>query len=688
MASKVKLVESQATPTADSTQRLSTKTRFGVSAILGGAVVLGAGAAAAQYGVVGGIAAVAAAVKTFLETNVTQVQIVNVADQLNTLLGGQGTQVALGAAALATGAAIGGAIGKVTAYKASLNDVKARLGVEGSDLNFSQIHRIADVAVKGGIFSGRSIALQFKEDAVRISNLNRELTNTEFSLSSNAHNTSKARGTEDRFFDLEGGRLASQSASSDDFVASLKSLKSAVNAEVKATDKYTFQKGNSSTAISRREYILTGIISFAYQRGIAGNFLTAAIKERAETAKSNPKLADVNFRKALQKGIAAGILAPHVDPKCYDGMVKAAAVASLASTGKNPDAVISSIFDAFKEAGLVDGHLRARFINDVRTKLLNPEAEIADPVARQSTGSSLIEKVRNQGSSKSEGSELQSRSALEDGLDAPAEETSSQRKARLAAEAEAQATSDVNLYSDTLASLDPRQKQLADLYETLIKLLNEKTIPLDKIMEMDTSKLRGALAMRHKQGFDLFDQYEANDAAIAATREQIAALTDEIDASRSPRPENFKLAAKPQRKAAEALEKQVKSEDSRIASLSKKAQRANAKIEKVEGTLEENEGIATTFLYPATEQALEAPVVPAQPGFFTRLFSSKKTEEVQIEGAAAVEIEPGLEKPNTVSAQAQPEKGVVAPATGVPVEDGIPEPVVEAAPKPKWRFWG
>ena len=209
-------------------------------------------------------------------------------------------------------------------------------------------------------------------------------------------------------------------------------------------------------------------------------------------------------------------------------------------------------------------------------------------------------------------------------------------------------------------------------------------------MEMDTRKLRGALAMRHKQGFDLFDQYEANDAAIAATREQIAALTDEIDASRSPRPENFKLAAKPQRKAAEALEKQVKSEDYRIAGLGKKAQRANAKIEKVEGTLEENEGIATTFLYPATEQALEAPVVPAQPGFFARLFSRKKTEEAaQVEGAAPVEIEPGLEKPNTVSAKAQPEVGVAVPATGVPLEDGIPEPVVvEAAQKSKWRFSG
>lgn len=198
MASKIKLVELQATPAADSTQRISTKTRFGISAVLGGAVVLGAGAAAAQYGA-GGIAAVAGSVTKFLENNVTQTQIVDAATYLNTLLRGYGTQVALGAAALTTGAAIGGATGKLTAHKVSLNDVKAHLGVEGSDLNFSQIHRIADIAVKGGIFKDRSTTVQFKEDAVRISNLNRELTNTEFSLSSNAHNTSKARGTEDRF---------------------------------------------------------------------------------------------------------------------------------------------------------------------------------------------------------------------------------------------------------------------------------------------------------------------------------------------------------------------------------------------------------------------------------------------------------------------------------------------------------
>ncbi len=44
--------------------------------------------------------------------------------------------------------------------------------------------------------------------------------------------------------------------------------------------------------------------------------------------------------------------------------------------------------------------------------------------------------------------------------------------------------------------------------------LTEKSVPLDKIMEMGESTLRGVLTMRHKQGFDLFDNYEAKDPEI------------------------------------------------------------------------------------------------------------------------------------------------------------------------------
>ena len=121
--------------------------------------------------------------------------------------------------------------------------------------------------------------VQFKDDAARIQNLNNELTKTEWSLSSNAHNTSKARGAEDRFFDFEGGRLANIALTTGDFNEALAELKSAISTEVKATDKYTYQQGNSSTAIDRREYILAGIMGHAYQRGLAGNYLAAAVEE-------------------------------------------------------------------------------------------------------------------------------------------------------------------------------------------------------------------------------------------------------------------------------------------------------------------------------------------------------------------------------------------------------------------------
>lgn len=699
MASNVNPAVQKSAPSAERTQRISTKTRFGFSSLLGGAVALGAGAAAAHYGVAGGIPTVVQTVTDFIKPYVTNVQVVDGIRALNDrLLRGNIKVVALSAVAVVTGAAIGGTVGQLTAPQASLNDVKARLGIGGSDLNFSQIRRIADIAVEGGIFSESSTTVQIKEDAVRIRNLNNELTNTEYSLSSNAHNTSIARGTEDRFFDLEGGRLANLSVTTVEFLSSLKALKSAIFAEVKATDKYTFQKGNSSTSISRREYILAGIMSFAHDRGIAANYLTSAARERAELVKANPKLAEANFRKAIQNGVLAGILTPNADAKCYEGMVNSAAVASLASSaGKNPDAVVTAIYNAFKEAGLVEGNLRSRFVSDTRAKMSNPETEIIDPVTRQSgSATSLIEKIRDQ-KTNSASAELQHKSSLEDGLDAPSEETASQIKARLAAEAEAQATSDVNAYSDTLASLDPRQKELGELFEKLIKLLNEKSVPLNQIMEMGPRRLRGALTMRHRQGFDLFERYEANDAAIAQTREQIATLTDEIDLARSPRPENFKLSTKEQRKAAEALEKQVAAEDVRIEGLKAKAEKANAKIEQVEGTLEENENRASTFLFPATETLLDEPVLPKQPGFFATFFNnSKKAEEVveaqaeeAVEAAEAaeevvpVEIESGLEEPSVVNAAEE----IAVPVEAAQVqEEGIPEPVIETN-KPSWKFW-
>lgn len=708
MASSINPAVQQTAP-SDSTQRIATKTRIGVSSLVGGAVALGAGAAAAHYGVDGGIPAVASKVESFLSNYVT---IPDVTSSISSFFEGygyggqsfvgQGTAAALGGAAFGVGAAVGAVTGKLTAHKVSLNDVKGRLGVAGSDLNFGQMHRVADVTINGGVFQDRSMSVQFKTNEERIRNLNNELTNTEFSLSSNAHGTSKARGTEDRFFDFEGARLANISDSSGDFVQALEDLKSAIQQEVKVTDKYTYQQGNSSTALNRREYILAGILGHAYGRGVAGSYLTAAVSERANTAKTNPKLADANFRQALQSGIEAGILAPNVDTKCYEGMVNSAAVASMASTGKNPDAVITSVFDSLKDAGLIESNLRARFIKDVREKIANPNAVIADPIqgrptvnpGRPSTnGSTLIEKLTGSAKATNRDRQKLSGAPMEAGLDEPSVETASQRKARLAAEAEAQANSDVNIYSETLGTLEPRQKDLAGLYEKLITLLNEKAVPLDKIMEMGESKLRGALTMRHKQGFDLFDNYEANDPEINQTRRDILDLTDSIDVSRSPRPENFGVASREQRKAAEALEKQIKADDARISILKAKVDRLDAKIDDLEDKLQYDEGRASTYLFPATEAVLPEPVLPKEPGFFERLFSSKKAEastEVALstepEITVPVEIEEGLDEPVTEApvASVHREEAIDVPTTEqVETEDELPEPVVETS----WKSW-
>jgi len=677
-------VVQQAAP-SDSTQRLASKTRLGVSSFIGAAFVLGAGAAATRYV---GFDNVVKAVEGFASKYATLPDLATAANGFFAKLAGYGTITVLGAAAGAAGALAGAGVGKATAHKASLNDVKGQLGVDGSDLNFGQIHRVADVAVQGGVFKGRSTVAQFKSDADRIQNLNGELTQTEFSLSSNAHNTSKARGTEDRFFDFEGARLANRPQSTAQFVNALQDLRAAVHSEVKATDKYTYQKGNSATAVSRREYILAGVMGFAYDRGLAGNYLTAAVAERAETAKTNPKLADAQFRQALQQGIAAGILSPKNDPRAYEGMVRAAAAASQASTsGRNRDAIVSSIFDSLKDAGLIDGNLRARFIKDVQAKLQNPGAQISNQI-QQSGSESLIDRlVKRSGvdaSSRASSSDSKGSSAsLEEGMDDPSVETASQLKARLAAEEQAQADSDVNAYSDSLGRLDPRLKQIADLYETLITLLREKSVPLNQIMEMGPNRLRGALVLRHKEGFDLFEKYEANDASIQATREQIASLQAGLDADRVARPDNFKRASKAQRRAAEDLEKQIKAGDAQIAKLKAKAGEVDASIKKKESVLGQNEDHANTFLFPKTEEALPEPELPRQPGFFERLFGAKKKAEAPAVEEAGIDSEVAVEE---ILGDPVVEGNPPGGPQIVDLEGPLPDPVV-APVKPRWKFW-
>jgi hypothetical protein len=650
-------VGQQAAP-SDRIETLATKTRIGLTTLIGGALALGGAAVAARYGyAVPGAANMA----TFLTTNLASFAGYVpkfITDAVKSLPASVTGEAAVGfSAALIAGSVIGGAAGRLTAQEVSLNDVKAGLGVSGSDLNFSQIQRVANVAVDGGV------VVQFKDDASRIRNLNNELTRTEWSLSSNAHNTSKARGAEDRFFDLEGGRLAGLAQTTGDFSASLEQLKATVNAEVKATDKYTYQQGNSSTSIDRREYILAGIMGHAYQRGIAGNYLSAAVEERAERAKTEPKQAEADFRQALSEGVATGILAPKEDPRGYEGLVKSGARAlEIAPKGKNRDAVIRPVFDAMKEAGLIDNSLRSRFIKDVYAKAANPEAEIVDPIVGPSEqagtkpGSVLIDKLLG----KFTNIERKARSGLDNSFDNPAGETNSQRKARLAAEAEAQATAHVNLYSDTLASLDPRQKDLANLYERLTQLLTEKGVPLNQIMEMDPRKLRGVLAMRHTQGFDLFDKYEANDAAIAETLEEIGVVTDEINAARTPRPEDFRFASKEQRKAAAALEKQVREEDDRIEGLKAKAEKAAAKIDKIESTLGDDEVSANHFLFDKGT-SFDAPAVPQEPSFFSKIFGGKKVEDTtELSG-------------DEVSFDAP----VVSLEEDIVVDESLPDPIVE-----------
>ncbi len=419
----------------------------------------------------------------------------------------------------------------------------------------------------------------------------------------------------------------------------------------------------------------------AYQRGLAGNYLAAAVEERADLAKAEPKKAEGNFRQTLKEGVSTGILAPKEDPKGYEGLVNAGARAiEIAPKGKNPDAVIRPVFDAMKEAGLIDNNLRSRFIKDVYAKAANPEAQIVDPIVSPSEqagtkpGSVLIDKLLGKFSNL----ESKVRSSLDNSFENPVSETASQRKARLAAEAEAQATANVNLYSDTLASLDPRQKELADLYEKLTRLLTEKGVPLNQIMEMGQRRLRGVLAMRHTQGFDLFDKYEANDAAIAQTLEEIGILTDELNATRTPRPEDFRFASKEQKKAAAVIENQVREEDARIEGLKAQTEKAAAKIDEIESTLGDDEVKANDFLFEKGT-GFDEPVKPQEPSFFSKLFSrgQKVEETAELTGTEEVSFDAPV-----VSIEEE------APVSEDVVIDGsLPDPIIVEA-KPRWKFWG
>ena len=375
-------------------------------------------------------------------------------------------------------------------------------------------------------------------------------------------------------------------------------------------------------------------------------------------------------------------MAPKVDPKGYEGLVNAGARAlELARRGKNRDAVIRPVFDAMKDAGLIDNNLRSRFIKDVYAKAANPEAQIVDPIVSPSEqagtkpGSVLIDKLLGKFSNL----ESKIRSSLDNSFESPVGETASQRKARLAAEAEAQATAHVNLYSDTLASLDPRQKELADLYEKLTRLLTEKGVPLSQIMEMGPRRLRGVLAMRHTQGFDLFDKYEANDAAIAQTLEEIGILTDEINAARTPRPDDFRFASKEQKKAAAAIENQVRAEDARIEGLKAQAEKAAAKIDVIESTLGDDEVRANDFLFEKGT-GFDEPVTPQEPSFFSKLFSrGKKAEET-------AELT-GTEEVNFDAPVVSIEEEAPIVSEDVVIDGSLPDPIVVEA-KPSWKFWG
>ncbi|HSX37903.1 MAG TPA: hypothetical protein VLE95_03640 [Chlamydiales bacterium] len=579
----------------------------------------------------------------------------------------------VGGPLIVAGIVLGALYGEVTA-PANLTQVKKLLNIPTSDLTMNQIKQIADIKRNWGVFTPSTSAAEEKSDAVRIKNLNNILKKTEASLSSNARAISEARANEDRFFHFEGARLANQSGwqeklsgwSTQQCIETLSALKSAIDSEVNATDKYTYQQGNSQTSVSRRSYILNEILRFAYQEKIAGAYLSSAILERART--EDVKEADEGFSQTVQRGIAEGILNPGPDGNLYDGMVEAACVASLSSREKNPDSSISSFFNLMKNAGLVDDTLFARFVADVRKNLIDSGAKIVDPVTPKKP--SLIDKIGN----------LFSRSSIrQGGNELPGLHNATPALGNNSETAKERADADVNVFATKLASLEFMQTELISHYEKLIQLLNEKHQSLSTVLRMGKGRLRASIWAVFKDDLKPLEHFEDKDPEIKEIREEIAGLENQLDriSISNDRPSNFKLASEQQRKAAEQIEKQFQNVREKIVHLSAQAASIDQSIQRDVAVFQKGASKLTRDRFPATEKTLIEPNVPKQPSFFENLFKKSAQTAVDNQGL----IESGIASDPVANSEDDAIRSLVEAGQD---EEALIAPVVI---QPKHWFW-
>ncbi|MBI5273359.1 MAG: hypothetical protein HY861_05185 [Chlamydiia bacterium] len=550
-------------------------------------------------------------------------------------------------------------------FDRDLNAVKAHIGVPDSNLNFTQIKKVYDLA-----------NLRFRSADDRVKNLDAVCTQTEYSLSKNAHETSKKRGTEDRFFAFEGHKLArpSEAPVASEFLQAKVELEQAIDRQIRVEHKYTLQQGNSASSISRRAYILQSILNFAYERGLAGSFLKALISEAAQIGQG---AVDMPFlRTGIAVGAAQGLLSS-ADPKLYQGLAVSAAEAALKQPkGKNRDEIIDSIFRLFVDTGLLTSDQQAKFTSDVREIITAVETGLIGSPSELLGTEAFVGKEAGKAVPSGKGSASKASGNEEGFFSRWSRKRQAEKEEALRLEAVSQATGDVELsdYMKNLQALIEAQKvligQVTEL-NTLLKTVAEN--PLNNLDQLSKGDLIGLIELFHNGVQDphktLLQQLDANIRMRQDAIPKQQAVVAELARQCKERPVHFKQASEEQRKLAKALETVVKKNRSAIESLDDIAEKFVKKINKVRTTVQQLADKQREKLFPQQEGEEDLPLVgpkppeaPKQSSFFDRFKSKKEAPKAAVEG------------------QEEEDDAVQFPP--LPPE----APVVPAAPKKGW-FW-
>ena len=540
-------------------------------------------------------------------------------------------------------------------FKKGLSDLKIAIGISDSDLNRKQLTKIFNISEQ-----------RFSSDSTRIKNLNRVLTNTEESLSKGAHEISKAKGKEDRYFHAEGCKFAQENAGSStaDFIKAKRSLVNAVAEEVKATEKYTIQNGNSVSSISRREYLVDGILKFARENGLVEEFILSAIEER--DSNPNQKIANEQFIGALREGIAHELLSVE-EPRFSAALENIARTAmhqveqrnktvGFFGSKTNPDEIVLELGKAFKSAGMLPNEDLSQFVYNVQHGvLITDEAKLPEMTtekrASQETpvapAASNDNNVAVKKPSVVQLGEFRTEDSVSDTSDPVATESTAVETVELPV--------DISGYIGQLKSLTAAQKKLLDDLSVLKTLLKLKAG--DDLKDLGTEELRAMIEVSRSLGLpvsadrtkpaDLDRSIQTTEASIARQMSLIETLSQDCPLNFKDCPADYAKASKESKEEASALRKEIRVNAKHVEHEQGRIVHWRGQVAKVEDGINSavQQGIPLAVGGP-DESILPQLTVPQAPkpeksGFFSSLFS--KTKATDESKKADEELLPELE---------------------------------------------